>query len=161
MQSLRHVSQAIVNTMVSSKVREREQERITETRILRDMIGRDDIGRDAISQIPTMGLRSTGPMRPVTTKPMLLLDERGRPYTFTTDSFADTLTLIKDQVRKFVDHEKQYPDEILLSPFRYFTKGAGITHYLVPQFGITIPLIFERAAYEAFNFEILVRGKAK
>jgi hypothetical protein len=150
------MSTTIVNSMVASRVARAEQDRITETSILRDMIG-----RDCIAQIPTMGLQQTGPMRPVSTKPMLLLDDQGRPYTMTSDSTLDTLSLIKDQVRKFVDFEKRYPDEILLSPFRYFTKGAGITHYLIPQFGLSIPLIFERAAYEAFNFEILVRGRAK
>lgn len=164
MQSLRRISQSIVSTMVSSKVAQQQQERVTETQILRDLCrihdDNDQIGRDAIAQIPTFHLPKTGPMRPVSTRPMLLLDERGRAYTFSTDSMTDTLTLIKDQIRRFVDHEGRYPEEILLSPLRYLAKGNA-THWLIPQFGLSIPLLFERSTSELFNFEILVRGKAK
>jgi hypothetical protein len=66
--------------------------------------------------------------------------------------------LIEDQIRRFLNFEKRYPAEILLSPLRFLAKGGSVTHYRIPQFSIAIPILFDRKTYEAGQFEVLVRG---
>lgn len=148
--SKRQITEKIVASMVAQKAEHHYMQYQT-----------GEIRRDIFANAPTVSMQTTGSMKPVplTTKPMLLLDKEGRPFTMAADCFIDTMTLIEEQIQKFVSIEGRYPGEILLSPLRFLAKGGQLTHYVVHHFNIDIPIHFDRQAYEIYNYEVCVRGE--
>lgn len=91
-----------------------------------------------------------------TTRPMLALDDAGRPYLIAKDASAKTADLIKDTVNSYFLFEDRCDEVILLSPLRYLSLGA-MTHYKI---GTThIPIAFEPEAFEKYGYDVMVRGK--
>lgn len=148
--SKKQITQKIVASMIAQKAERHYKQYQT-----------GEIHRDIYADAPTVRMQTTGSMTrlPRTTKPMLLLDKEGRPFTMAADNFLDTVTLINDQIQKFVSIEGRYPSEILLSPLRFLAKGAQLTHYILPHFNLFIPIHFDRHAYEIYNYEVCVRGE--
>ncbi|BCL83162.1 hypothetical protein ccbrp13_56270 [Ktedonobacteria bacterium brp13] len=118
--------------------------------------------REAFADRPTTRMQATtGSMKrlPRPTRKMLALDHQGRMISMVADSFLDTMALIEEQIQRYISVENHYPSEILLSPLRYLASFSQITHYRFPHFDLSIPIVFDRHAYESYRFDVMVRGK--
>ncbi len=113
----------------------------------------------ALAKQPTQELPAIQVQRPVrmpaTTRPLLPLDAKGRPYCETLNPYEETQALVQALVERYISLQGEYPAVILLSAFRYLTWGVWQKSYS-PLIGVSIPIDYETGCI----YEVLVRGEA-
>lgn len=107
-----------------------------------------------------MPTQVTGAIRPVqqrarVTRPMLPLDDLGRPYLEIVDKeHRETSELVIQAVEEYYRRAGSYPAVVYMNAFRYFTFGMKARYYM-PIPGIKIPLSYEGNS----EYSVLCRGE--
>lgn len=95
------------------------------------------------------------PVSPYTTKPLLPLDELGRPYVAITSEREETALLVRQAVERYHSLQGCYPSVVLLSAFRYLTVGLWMGYYYPGGQAKPIPYGYEPNG----TYDVLCRGE--
>jgi hypothetical protein len=82
-----------------------------------------------ISEAPTQITDAIKPVKLAASFEVLPLDSQGRPFLLTYNDYEDTLILVESLVEHYRKIRGVYPSAVLLSAFRYLTRGKRPAHF--------------------------------